>query len=57
MAIRHTITAGWDGPGRLLDLLWLMYFSPRFATMMDQHVHTEFPWMRDLLHPVRTSDT
>ena len=51
VAIRHTITAGWDGPGRLLDPLWRLYWSPRFATMMDQHARTEFPRMRDLLHP------
>lgn len=57
VAIRHTTTAGWDGPGRLLDPLWRLYWSPRFATMLDQHVHTEFPRMRDLLHPVPTNDT
>lgn len=57
VAIRHTVNAGWDGPWRLLDLFWVPYFSPHFATMMDQHVHTEFPRMRDLLHPVRTSET
>ncbi len=51
VAIRHTVTAGWDGLGRLLDPLWRLYWSPRFATMLDQHVHTEFPRMRDLLHP------
>lgn len=57
VAIRHSITAGWTGPGQLLDPLWRRYFSPRFATMMDQHVHTEFPRMGDLLHPVSTDDT
>ncbi len=57
VAIHHTITAGWDGPGRLHDPLWRLNFSERFATMVDQHVHTEFPRLRDLLHPVPTNDT
>ncbi len=49
--VRHTITAGWAGPGRLLDPLLKMYLSPEFATAMDQHVHTEFPLIRKRLHP------
>ncbi len=55
VAIGHTVTAGWGGPGRLLDPLWRLYWSPRFATMLDQHVRTEFPRMRDLLHPGPTN--
>nr|WP_255497129.1 MULTISPECIES: SRPBCC family protein [unclassified Mycolicibacterium] len=47
----HTITAGWTGPGRLLDPLLKLYFSPAFATAMDKHVHTEFPLIRERLHP------
>jgi hypothetical protein len=49
--VRHTITAGWTGPGRILDPLLKMYFSPRFAAAMDRHVHTEFPLIRERLHP------
>jgi len=49
--IRHTITAGWSGVGRLLDPLFRIYLSPGFAAEMDRHVHTEFPRMRDRLHP------
>ncbi|BBX07312.1 SRPBCC family protein [Mycolicibacterium aichiense] len=49
--VRHTITAGWTGPGRLVDPLLRMYFSPDFATAMDQHVHTEFPLIPQRLHP------
>ena len=49
VAIRHTITAGWRGPSRLLDPLFRLYFSPRFAAAMDQHVRTEFPRLRDRL--------
>lgn len=48
--LRHTITAGWSGRGRVLDPLWRLYFSRSFAGAMDRHVHTEFPLMRDLLH-------
>ena len=47
--LRHTITAGWPGWGRVLDPLWRVYFSRSFAGAMDRHVHTEFPLMRDLL--------
>ena len=47
--LRHTITAGWSGRGRVLDPLWRLYFSKSFAGAMDRHVHTEFPLMRDLL--------
>lgn len=48
--IRHTITAGWSGAGRLLDPLLRLYFSPRFAVAMDCHVRAEFPRLRDHLH-------
>ena len=52
--LRHTITAGWPGWGRVLDPLWRLYFTRSFAGAMDRHVHTEFPLMRDMLH--RTPD-
>lgn len=50
VTIRHTITAGWSGVGRLFDPLFRRYFSPRFAVAMDKHVRTEFPLLRDRLH-------
>ena len=50
VAIRHTITAGWRGVGRVFDPLFRLYFTPAFAAM-DRHAHTEFPRLRDLLHP------
>lgn len=50
VTIRHTITAGWRGVGRLLDPLFRLYFSPAFAAAMDRHAHTEFPRLRELLH-------
>ncbi|PND58083.1 hypothetical protein CRM90_08795 [Mycobacterium sp. ENV421] len=49
--VRHTITAGWTGPGRLLDPLLRMYFSADFIRAMDRHVHTEFPLIGERLHP------
>jgi hypothetical protein len=50
--VRHTITAGWKGMGRLLDPLLRVYFSSGFAAAMDKHVRTEFPLIRDRLHPI-----
>lgn len=55
--LRHTITAGWSGRGRVLDLLWRLYFSRSFAGAMDRHVHTEFPLMRDLLRRAPNDST
>lgn len=49
VTVRHTINAGWNGPGRLLDPLLGLYFSRGFAAAMDQHVRTEFPLLRDRL--------
>lgn len=51
VTIRHTVTAGWTGVGRLLDPLFGLYFTREFARAMDRHVHTEFPLLRDHLHP------
>nr|WP_228768911.1 hypothetical protein [Mycolicibacterium malmesburyense]CRL75797.1 hypothetical protein CPGR_03706 [Mycolicibacterium malmesburyense] len=51
--LRHSITAGWVGPARMLDPLWRLYLSPSFAAAMDRHVRTEFPMLRDLLHRQR----
>lgn len=51
VAITHRISAGWTGPGRALDPLLRLYFTPEFAAAMDNHVHTEFPHIRDRLYP------
>ena len=51
--VRHVITAGWSGPGRIIDPLWRLYFSPSFEAAMDRHAHTEFPLLRDLLRAER----
>jgi len=55
--LRHVITAGWSGRGRVLDPLWRLYFSRSFAGAMDRHVHTEFPLMRNLLRRAPTDST
>jgi hypothetical protein len=52
--LRHSISAGWAGPGRVLDPLWRLYLSRSFADAMDRHAQTEFPLLRDLLHRERT---
>lgn len=47
--VRHTVTAGWAGPGRVLDPLLRLYLSRSFAADLDRHVQTEFPLLRDQL--------
>lgn len=47
--LRHAITAGWAGAGRVLDPVLRVWFSPAFAAAMEQHVITEFGRLRDLL--------
>lgn len=49
VGLRHTIRAGFVGPGRILDPLFRIYFSGRFAGDMDEHARTEFSMLRDLL--------
>ena len=41
-----------SGVGRLLDPILRLYLSPRFAAELDEHIHTEFPRLRDYLHGV-----
>jgi hypothetical protein len=53
-AITHTIEAGFDGAGSLLDPLMRLYFSTRFAAAMDDHARTEFPLLRDRLPQIRS---
>jgi hypothetical protein len=49
VAITHTITAGFTGPGRILDPLLRLFLSRGFAAAMDEHARTEFPLLRDRL--------
>lgn len=40
--VRHTVQAGWAGAGRILDPIFGLYLSRRFAADLDEHVRTEF---------------
>ena len=48
-AVRHTITAGFTGIGRVLDPLLRLYFDDRFVTAMDAHAQQEFQRLSQLL--------
>jgi hypothetical protein len=49
--ITHTIRAGFAGAGHILDPILRIYFSETFTRALDEHVKTEFPKLRDMLHP------
>ena len=49
VTLTHTIQAGFEGIGSLLDPLFRLYFSDEFAHAMDEHAQAEFPMLRDLL--------
>jgi hypothetical protein len=51
--LRHMITAGFRGVGRVLDPLFGRYFSAEFAAAMDEHARTEFSLLRDQLAETR----
>ena len=52
--VRHTVQAGWAGPGRILDPLFRLYLSRRFAADLDEHVRTEFARLGVLLSGERS---
>ena len=35
VSVRHTITAGWPGTGRMLDPLLRLHFTPGFTAELD----------------------
>jgi hypothetical protein len=51
--VTHVIEAGYAGIRRIFDPLFGLWFSGHFAADMDEHVKTEFPKLRDLLHSGR----
>jgi hypothetical protein len=53
VAITHTTSAGFRGPGRILDPLVRLYFTAGFAQALDDHVKTEFPLLRDRLPEIQ----
>lgn len=50
VTITHAIRAGFAGAGRILDPILRIYFSESFTSAIDEHVKTEFPKLRDMLH-------
>jgi hypothetical protein len=57
VAITHTIAAGSEGAGRVLDPLLRLIFTRRFASDLDEHVRTEFPLLRDRLPAIRAGQS
>jgi uncharacterized protein YndB with AHSA1/START domain len=50
--IIHTVSAGYRGLGRVLDIGIRRYLSSRFERQMAEHAGAEFNRLRDLLLPV-----
>jgi len=48
--ISHTIKAGFNGIGKILDPFLRMFFTREFAKAMDEHAMVEFPKLRDMLN-------
>lgn len=49
VAITHTMRAGFEGTGSILDIILRVYLSDAFAKAMDEHAKTEFPKLGDML--------
>ena len=49
VAITHTMRAGFEGVGHILDFILRVYLSDAFAKAMDEHAKTEFPKLGELL--------
>ncbi len=47
--VTHTIRAGYEGIGSILDVFFRLYLSDRFEKAMDEHAQTEFPKLGELL--------
>jgi hypothetical protein len=50
VTVEHTLRIGFAGIGRVLDPIFRIYFSEKFARAMDEHVRTEFPKLERMLH-------
>ena len=55
VAITHTITAGFNGVGSILDPVLRTYFSDEFSKAIDENAKIEFPRLRDMLAPSPTA--
>lgn len=51
VTITHTIRAGFCGVGRLLDPLFRLYFTKRFAAELDEHLRIEYVLLREVVKP------
>ena len=49
ITIIHSVSAGFHGIGRFLDVLLRLYLSSKFEQQMAAHAHTEFHKLRALL--------
>jgi hypothetical protein len=47
--IKHTITAGFKGIGKILDPLFGLYLSKEFEKAVDEHARIEFPKLREMV--------
>ena len=47
--ITHTLTAGFNGIGKVLDPLFRLYLSKEFEEAMDEHARIEFPKLREVV--------
>lgn len=45
----HTLSAGYRGFGRFLDVFFRMYLSRSFENELNMHAHTEFPMLARML--------
>lgn len=47
--LTHTLRAGFEGAGRVLDPVLRLYLDDTFAKAMDEHAKAEFPKLGELL--------
>lgn len=45
----HTLSVGFNGPGKLLDPLLRLYFTDAFARTLDEHARAEFPMLGEMI--------
>lgn len=49
VVITHTVKAGFEGGGKILDPLLRLYFTAAFITALNQHAQIEFPKLAESL--------
>jgi hypothetical protein len=53
--VRHSVLAGFEGPGQLLDFLFKPFIPEDLIEALDEHARTEFPMLATLLVKRRAS--